>query len=362
MDRLQINASITESLGHEISLSDLESVRLLLRGDSVIDWNRANFRSYEEVDRFFKLHLFDMSDPSDKKRAIDIYQQSISYIEDHLKLRFPLELKSPVDIRDTFLIASHSRGFQRNQILACVILKLMHVIHHMQAAELRYSLAISEAELLDLAARSIENGISKMRDSGFPLVSFYGSRKSRGSVITKLIAKRENIAATIFDKLRFRLITKEKEDVLPAFIWLSRYLFSYNYVIPGQSHNNLMSFGEMISTESYAELKSQLQSNGIDDIEYKLSEENSFSGASYKNINVIVDYPIRIDHLLGLQYSSLLGRVVFVMVEFQILDERSALENEQGENAHSLYKKRQLSQVKARLRKGGRLARESKQE
>ena len=53
-----LHASLIEALGGDIGLSDLEAVRLLLRGSSVIDWNRANFRSYEEVDRFFSLHQF----------------------------------------------------------------------------------------------------------------------------------------------------------------------------------------------------------------------------------------------------------------------------------------------------------------
>lgn len=354
MDSLQINAAITQALGTDICLSDLESVRLMLHGQSVIDWNRANFYSLECVDRFFKLHRFDLKDPIDKKRVDYIYQQSIAYLEEHLKIRFPPELKQPKDIRTIFIMASQANGFQRNQILSCVILKLMHVIHHMEAAALRYSLPISEEALLELAARSIEQGADHMRESGFPLVSFYGSRKSRNSLITKLIAKRENIAATVFDKLRFRVITKRKEDVFSAFVWLSRYLFPFNYVIPGQSHNNLMSFSDMVSDPRYINLKSILQSNGINDPEEESSDDNGFSGASYRNINVIVDFPIRVEHLMSLQGSSLLGRVVFVMVEFQIVDEQTALQNEEGENAHRLYKKRQLSQVMRRLRKGGR--------
>lgn len=354
MDSLQINAAITHALGTDLSLSDLESVRLMLNGHSVIDWNRANFYSFEEVDRFFLLHKFDLNDPIDKKRIDYIYLQSVAYLEEHLKLRFPPELKRPDDVRTVFVLASRSKGFERNQILACVILKLMHVIHHMEAAALRYSLPISEEALLELAARNIEEGAELMRSSGFPLVSFYGSRKSRNSLITKLIAKRENIAATVFDKLRFRVITKRKEDVFAAFVWLSRYLFPYNYVIPGQSHNNLMSFGEMVSDSRYQDLNTRLQSNGIEVISDLVSDENGFSGASYRNINVIVDFPIRVEHLMNLQGSSLLGRVVFVMVEFQIVDEQTALQNEEGENAHSLYKKRQLTQVKSRLRKGGR--------
>jgi uncharacterized protein (TIGR04552 family) len=45
---------------------------------------------------------------------------------------------------------------------------------------------------------------------------------------------------------------------------------------------------------------------------------------------------------------------VFVMVEFQVIDRQTARDNEEGENAHRLYKERQRHIVEARLRKGGR--------
>ena len=41
--RIDFNASLLEALGGSIDLSDLEAIRLILRGNSVIDWNRANF-------------------------------------------------------------------------------------------------------------------------------------------------------------------------------------------------------------------------------------------------------------------------------------------------------------------------------
>ena len=106
--------------------------------------------------------------------------------------------------------------------------------------------------------------------------------------------------------------------------------------------------------QRYTEQFERLTSNGIADKVHLPVDDNGFSGASYRNINVIVDYPICVEHLMGLQGSSLLGRIVFVMVEFQIVDEETALQNEEGENAHSLYKERQLNQVRRRLRKGGR--------
>jgi uncharacterized protein (TIGR04552 family) len=47
-----------------------------------------------------------------------------------------------------------------------------------------------------------------------------------------------------------------------------------------------------------------------------------------------------------------LGRVVYQLVELQILDTGTARENEEGENAHAKYKKRQLRKVLRRLSRG----------
>jgi uncharacterized protein (TIGR04552 family) len=42
------------------------------------------------------------------------------------------------------------------------------------------------------------------------------------------------------------------------------------------------------------------------------------------------------------------------MVEFQVIDAKTAKENEDGENAHHLYKKRQRRIVESRLLRGSR--------
>ena len=352
--RIDFNASIQEALGGIIDLSDLEAIRLVLRGNSVIDWNRANFRNLQEADRFLKLHCFDLKDIEDHRRLHYLHQSALTYLEEQIGLRFPDDLRKPPDIREIFVIASKTGGFRRRQILACAILKLMHVIHHMEAAELRYQVPLSEAILLDLAARRIEKAAQMMRDSGMPIVAFYGSRKARNSIITKLLAKRENIAATVFDKLRFRIVTESIEHVLPAFTWLTRQLFPFNYVIPGESHNNLMRFNDLINISPCLGGNLSPTSNGIDEEDLLISEDNTFSGSSYRMINFIIDFPVRIDHLVEIRRRSMLGRVVYVMVEFQIVDQETADLNERGDNAHALYKSRQLDQVRARLRKGGR--------
>ncbi|MCK6502776.1 TIGR04552 family protein [Myxococcota bacterium] len=341
-----------------LDLADLEAVRLVLRGDSVIDWNRAAFADLRAVDHYLRLHRLDWQDPEDRRRVEYVHIQAISYLEEHLGLRFPTELKEPSDVRQVFLAASQTGGFRRRQVLACVVLKLMHTIAHLEAAELRFQTALSEADLLDQAERRIRDCAERMRADGLPLVSFYGNRKSRNSIITKLLAKKEATAATVFDKLRFRVVVEEREHIVPAIAWLTRNLLPFNYVIPGESHNNLVDLVGELQRPEWRRLAGQLHGFTEDPDQAYNPEENPFSGKSYRVVNFIVDFPVRIDHL-GLQRygSSMLGRVVFVLVEFQVLDAATAESNETGDASHALYKERQRAIVASRLRKGGRYKR-----
>ncbi len=343
--------------GFDLNLADLEAVRLLLRGNSVIDWNRAVFPDLPSVDAFLRLLWLDPADPEDRRRMQYVHRSAITYLEEHLGLRFPDDLKKPEDVRDLFLFASQTGGFRRRQILACAILKLMHTIVHMEAAELRHQSTLSEADLLGLAERRIAEAAQDMRDQGFPIVSFYGNRKSRNSTITKLLAKREATAATVFDKLRFRIVTEKREHIVPALAWLTRHVFPFNYVIPGQSHNNLVDLHAEWSRPPYKALADQLHGFTAEEVEPYNPDDNPFSGSSYQVVNFIVDYPVRVDHLGHARYGAMLGRIVFVQTEFQVVDADTAVANESGDNAHEHYKDRQRAIVASRLRKGGRYKR-----
>lgn len=336
-----------------LDLADLEAVRLVLRGNSVVDWNRAHFHTLDDVDRFLRLHLADPADPADAARLRRVHQEAITYLEAHLGLSFPENLRHPADPREIFLVASQTGGFRRQQILACVILKLIHVINHMEAAELRFYTPRSEAELGTLAEAHILEALSALRRQGFPLVDFYGSRKERHSVITKLLAKRDTTAATVFDKLRFRIVTERPEHIVPVISWLTNHLFPCNYAIPGQSHNNLVRLDQLLRSPAYEHLVDQLQGWSVEDDELN-PETNPFSGSTYRMVNFIVDFPVRVDGATDSRYTQRLGKVVFVLVEFQLMDELTARQNEEGENAHELYKERQRAIVAARLRKGAR--------
>src|SRR5687768_14795898 len=230
-----------------LRLLDLEFVRIILTGESVVDWQRLEFRSVDEVDAFLATHLLDPQDPEDRERLRYVFNEAVSYLEEQLHLKFPTELRDPKDTRQVFLWASQWGGFRRTQILSCVVLKLMHIIHHMEAADLKFRLSLSEEQLLRIAHRRLVEQAREMQQSGIPILAFYGNRKSRSSVITKLLAKKEAVAATIFDKLRYRVVVARREDLVPVLSFMTREMFPFNYVVPGQSHDNLLSLEELVT-------------------------------------------------------------------------------------------------------------------
>ncbi len=351
-DILELDARVAPTVqALHIDLQDAESVRLLLTGESVIDWQRLALHDVDAVDRFLACHGLRMDDPEDHERLRYVFNEAVSYLEEHLHLRFPRELRDPDDVRRVFLWASQFGGFRRTQILSCVILKLMHVIHHMEAADLKFKTAVSEEQLLELAQRSLLQTANAMQEAGLNVLAFYGNRKSRSAVITKLLAKRESVAATIFDKLRFRVVVETEDDLLPAIAWLTRHAFPFNYVIPDQSHNNLLPLRRIVDSLPSADRPA------YQTFEHEHADEgprNEFSGATYRTINWITDYPVRIPASTPGVFSFELGRVVFVMVEFQLIDEATARRNEEGDNAHALYKARQHRVVASRLKRGTR--------
>lgn len=349
-----------------LDLHDLEAVRLLLQGSSVLDWDKLYLRDRAEVDAFLRLILVEPDDAADRERLRFVFNQAVNYLEESFELRFPAELRNPADVRDVFVAASDwDRSFRRRQVLACTVLKLMHTIHHMEAADLKFQCRVSEAELLDRAEKRIVRHAEDLRAQGFPLLAFYGSRKTRPSMITKLLSKKESIAATIFDKLRFRVVVETQDEVVPVIALLARTLFPFSYVIPGQSQNSLVSLRRVIrETPHYQRLVASLPGSGWSLASWLPEKaENPFSGTGYRTVNFIVDFPVKLEDSecdINHGHLYLLGRVVFVMVEFQVVDRETDRLNDTGDNAHAVYKARQHEVVEQRLLRGSarRLRRE----
>jgi len=333
----------------ELSLQDIGEIQLLLRGQSVIDWHRLAMTCEEDVRRLAALNSLDLDDPGDAERLAELRQQAARYIVEVLKLRLNENIAEKTPWLQIPLIASGKGGSQQRQ--ACMLLKVMHIIYHLDARELRTALAISDNDIFSLVEESVTRMFDELRTAGVPVVEFSWSRKTKESQVTKLLLKKETSAARVFDRLRFRLIVRHAADLVPTLRILLHRCIPFNYVVPGQTVNTLIDLESLkvlhedgFDTEEGAHVPDTAALGGV------LPAANEFSGGSFRLLNFIADLPVRVDALLP-PGSWADGRhcVVFVTAEFQIMDKGTAEANEQGENSHAQYKHRQHQHVRVRL-------------
>jgi uncharacterized protein (TIGR04552 family) len=339
--------------GH-FTVGDLAAIRNLLRGGSVIDWHRLYFNERSEVDRFLRLQEFDPESPADMDRLEDLRQEAVEYLERHLDFRIPDELVEGIPVPDLLLVASQ-KGKRRTH--ACIVLKVMHVLHHLAGRELLTRLPVSADQIFHLVEEKVLRTVEEMKAAGLGVIEFQWSRKHADSLITKLLAKKENLAADVYDRLRFRMITNTEEELMFVLREVADRLVPFNYVVPGQSQNGIVDLRRVIdSSPSLARHLPDLLDLSSVAADKGPTPQNEFSGPSYRIINFVADLPVRIDKFLCRAPDDPLftenGTVVFVMTEFQIIDVTTAARNESGENSHARYKERQLQRVRARLMHG----------
>ena len=154
----------------EFTLADLEAVRLVLRGDSVVDWHRLNFQDEQEVREFMMAQEFQPDEPADRARMNAIKAEAISYLRRHFEYPIPKPVEQ-ASIEELFSLAA---GRGHRQTCACTILKCMHIIHHLDGRELLFMLPMSDQEIFHLVEEKIYRVIGSMLAEGFPITEFVG--------------------------------------------------------------------------------------------------------------------------------------------------------------------------------------------
>ncbi|HEY2510414.1 MAG TPA: TIGR04552 family protein [Polyangiaceae bacterium] len=335
----------------EFTLADLEAVRLILRGDSVIDWHRLNLDGQDEIRDFLRAQELTPDEPADRARMQTIKNESVSYLRRHFEYPIPKPVEQ-ASVEDLIRLAS---GTGHRQMCACTILKCMHIIHHLEGRELLFMLPFSDQEVFHHVEEKIYRVIGSMLAHGFPITEFIGGRKNKDSLYTKLLSKQETVAAQIYDKLRFRIVTRSSEEIFPVIQFLTKKLFPFNYVIPGQSINSIFHFRNYC--KSHPHLAPMLPSMQAGQDDETTPSDNRFSASSYRVIHFVVDMPVRLPRkLLERAPSSAwsLGPIIFVVCEFQVIDRETEAANEQGDASHAKYKERQKRAVMRRLQLGMR--------
>ena len=117
---------------------DIERIRLILNGDSVVDWSRLHCHTLDVVDALLLRVGLDVKTELNRVRLRRLHLQAIEYLDAH---QFDLtadRIRSISDPRNLLLWASDEADI--DQLEACAVLKVMHIIHHASGRDLLHRL------------------------------------------------------------------------------------------------------------------------------------------------------------------------------------------------------------------------------
>ncbi len=347
---------------------DQVAMNVMVGGLPILSASRLNIQTLEEAQSFLLSYGYDYDDMNDQRLLFQIHNRAVTYVRAHLLLpseEIPPEVGDPAlltDLRQLLLMASSQGPRNSLQIYACALLKVMHVICHLNNDLFYYfSNEIQNQIFRPYLDHIVEEGDS-VRLGNTPGSSFALHRfelkpfKDSDSAITKLIAKPSATSFGVLDKIGVRFITKTLYDSFRVMQYLmDRGVINFAHIVSGQSKNNLYPanlFFELmedlksrkggVSSSSHLneEMKNRLREQ-MDRAQF-VEKENQFTDQSYRFFKFIVRHRIQVRH----QDRSF---SFFYPNEVQILDQETHQANESGPASHVAYKKRQIEMARRRL-------------
>lgn len=390
-----------------------ETFDIIAGGKSSLDAKNylSHFKDPENAEEFLVGYGFDVSDPVQKAELFGIFQEAIQFIKRYflkegssqgLDVSVPNRFYSLSDTRELLLIATNTKQDEKASveevIWAGIILKVMHTILHADK-DLRYRyFSTIQTQIFDRFYKFIQRDsednlyLGTTEDKNpIPLVEFETkAKKTRESIIIKLLHKRENVAEELFDRIGVRFVTKNRIDCLRLVKFLyQHYIIMVNNIKPSRSHNSLMdmesfkkgyfellkrSLREDMQEAAFAERIEALARECSFQAKTKAEGANAHTSSEYKAIHFTCRQLIKYRNpflkqfnevkklakedqegelakkILSLDTSSIARDVrFFYPYEVQITDIESHLKNTEGEASHAEYKKSQLKSAMERL-------------
>ena len=388
---------------------DWEIFDVVIGGKSALDTKNflGPLSSIDEVNQFLKGYGLDPNDRVAKSELFGNFQEAMQFIRRYFlkegnpdgDLKVPNSLLMISDISQLFLMATDDNIVKKeDKLWAEVVLKVMHTIMHADKDLRSNYFNIVQTQIFDrfykYVFRSDDDKLFigvRGTDDRVPLVDFETkSKKTRESVIIKLLHKAENVAEELFDRVGVRFITHTRFDSLR----LIRFLMEKNIVIP---HNNKPSraINTMINMPKFKEshqslLKMAIRNNLSEErflaameraaveaqIEPSENERNKHTSKAYQSIQFtcrqLIEYknPFlqefndlrRIAKNSHPEENELARRVLnmdislvardirfFYPYEIQVVDQEAFKANSQGEASHQEYKRQQVRSAMKRV-------------
>ncbi len=377
--------------------------RGVVQGISILDVPRLDLKSMEEATDFIHAYGFDPSSPDDVELLWGFFDEAVLFIErslanpkypripDHLRSR-----ESVKDLRRLLLLASGNTD-DGDQIHACAILRLMHVLVHLaHDPRLKYFDQVQSQVLSRLDNYLYVNEsdgalyLGRKEDGdGIKLLFFKKKdRKDREREIVKLLHKKDSLVEDIYDRIGFRLVTETKFDAARAVrLMLKKNIISVPNIRPGRSRNRLVDLDrlqfEVDRIRTHLEKKGEPQPY-IEKLVKRLEKRiaygrlgrsliNPFTSEHYQAIQFTCRELVRVKDPLFFVYKQLKEQLenihggthilqetfpkiptrpytyVFFSYEIQIMDVKAYADSIFGKSNHEEYRRKQLETARARV-------------
>lgn len=390
-------------------LFDWEPLNVILSGRSALDsrFFISSMYGKEEVVSFLKGYGIDPEDPIGRAELFGNFQEAVQFIkryflkennnEDGVDLKIPNSLYMISDIDELFLMAtgnSLNPVTDEERLWAEVVLKIMHTILHVDKDLRSNYFSVIQTQILDRFYKYVYRDGEKLflgerGDSNSIALEVFEtkSKKTRDSVIIKLLHKAENVAEELFDRIGIRIVTRTKFDALRVV----RFLIEKNIVIPhnikpSRSMNTLIDIAKFRDNHNNL-IKLALRNNLSEDkfleaIEREISscstesqdDRNKHTSSKYETIQFTCRQLIKYKNPFLSSFNevrkmakevenqdlakkvldmdvSLIARDIrfFYPFEVQIVDEEGHRTNTEGEASHSEYKRSQVVSAMKRV-------------
>ena len=386
-----------------------ETFDVVCSGKSSLDAKNYLTELYDktQVTNFLNGYGFNITDPVENAELFGIFQEAMNFIKRYfliegnpegLDLKVPNYLYSITNISELFLAATGNSAFKlktEESLWAGVILKVMHTILHADKDLRARYFGTVQQQIFDrfykFIHRDDENRLFLRYEGGttIPLYDFQTkAKKTRDSIIIKLLHKQENVAEELFDRIGVRIITYNKLDALRVIKFLHKnYVIMINNIKPSRSQNTLVDL-KMLRLKMMGLYKETMRKQLNEDEFYQRlnnligdtvpgsgpQDHNQHSSNEYRAIHFTGRQLIKYRNpfmasfnevrkqalkdkenplsqaLLSLDTSAISRDVrFFYPFEVQITDYESHLKNTQGEASHDEYKRSQLRSAMKRI-------------
>ncbi len=382
-------------------------MELMLKGKSAIDSRHGlPIRSKEEAERFLLSYGYSGDNPVESAELIGNYQEALRFIKryflkpenpDGANLEVPRAFYELSDIRDLFVWASDKSVKETLRMRwSCSILRVMHTISHLDK-DLRHDFFPTiQQQVFDRFYKEVHSVDGKVflgdpKNTGsVELLRFDTKpRKTRDSLIMKLLHKQENVAEEVFDQVGVRFVAKNTVDVVKILKYLKdRYIIMLMNIRPSRSRNNMID--PLLYRRTWREASMQARrgmskaliddvleealTGGYDEMQEAIQANNKFSSANFRSIQFtcrqLIKYrnPIYEDikQLRTILKASLDPEIrkhvekldlthiskeqkFFYPFEVQIFDKKNYEEAENGRASHAVYKAAQVQTAMKRV-------------